>query len=89
MLIWMRFPAVTSFLLIIACICVICIYLSYIFCISFCLTVHYHVVISDKEEMKSIYMNPDTFCFEIIKDPDQLASKKPADQDHHCFSLCW
>ena len=55
MLIWMRFPAVTSFLLTIACICVICIYLSYIFCLSFCLTVHYHVVISDKEEIKSIY----------------------------------
>ena len=59
MLIWMRFPAVTSFVLIIAYICVICIYLSYIFCLSFCLTVHYHVVISDKEEIKSIFVgNP-------------------------------
>ena len=56
MLIWMRFPAVTSLLLTIACICVICIYLSYKFCLSFYLTVHYHVVISDKEEIKSIYI---------------------------------
>ena len=51
----MLFPAVTSVLLIITCLCVICIYLSYIFCLSFCLSVHYHVVISDKEEIKSIY----------------------------------
>ena len=55
MIILMRLPAVTSFLLIIACICVICINLSTIFCLSFCLTVHYHVVNSDKEEIKIIY----------------------------------
>ena len=56
LLILMPFPAVTSFLSIIACICTICIYISDIFSFSFCLTVtvHYHVVISDKEEIKSI-----------------------------------
>ena len=32
-------------------------------------------------------LNPDTPGFEIIEDPDQLASLKPADQDHQCFSL--
>ena len=42
---------------------VICIYLSYIFCVSFCLTVHYHVVISDKEEIKRIYV---TMAFFVI-----------------------
>ena len=26
--------------------------------------------------------------FENSVDPDQLASKKPADQDQHCFQLC-
>ena len=27
-------------------------------------------------------------CFENSVDPDQLASKKPADQDLHYFSKC-
>ena len=63
MSILMRFPAVTSFKFIIACIFVICIYLSYIFCLSFCFTVHYHVVISDKEEIKRIYV---TMAFFVI-----------------------
>ena len=44
MLILMRFLAVTSFLLIVACICAICIYLSDIF--------FFLIVISDNEENK-------------------------------------
>ena len=48
MLILMRFLAVTSFLLIVACICAICIYLSYIF--------FFLIVISDNEEIKRIYI---------------------------------
>ena len=33
-------------------------------------------------------LNPDIFNFESSVDQDQLASKKPADQDPHCFPLC-
>ena len=31
----------------------------------------------------------DKSCFKNNVDPDQLASEKPADQDPHCFSICW
>ena len=30
----------------------------------------------------------DISCFENNVDPDQLASRKPADQDPHCFQHC-
>ena len=33
-------------------------------------------------------LNMDTPCFENSVDPNQLASKKPADQDPHCFQIC-
>ena len=33
-------------------------------------------------------LNLDISCFENSVDQDQLASKKPADQDLHCFPLC-
>ena len=58
----MRFPAVTSFLLIIACLCVICIYLSYIFCLSFFLSVQYHVYIYSLEND----LQPRRFVFLLV-----------------------
>ena len=39
-------------------------------------------------ELSTLMLNLDTSCFEKRVDPDQLASKKPADQDQHCFILC-
>ena len=35
------------------------------------------------------YLNSDIACFENSIDPDQLASKKPADLAPHCFSFCF
>ena len=32
-------------------------------------------------------VNSDISCFENSVDPDQLASRKPADQDLYCFQL--
>ena len=31
-------------------------------------------------------LNSDIFCFENSVDPDQLASKKPAEQDSYCLT---
>ena len=33
-------------------------------------------------------LNLDISCSENSVDPDQLASRKPADQDLHCFLIC-
>ena len=33
-------------------------------------------------------LSQDIICFKNSVDPDQLSSKKQADQDPHCFSLC-
>ena len=32
-------------------------------------------------------LNPEISCFENSIDPDQLAPKRPADLDQHCFLL--
>ena len=48
-----------------------------------------HRMSFSEQRLTLTMLKQNIFCFENSVDLDQLASMKPADQDLHCFPLCF